>query len=250
MWSRAGRLANITLAPSPRSGPQAWIVSGKHHASQPGRNRQTLWRQHQGTAPVRAARPAGANARTTNGATGSAWRVYGPDQIARLHQILALKRLGLVKAARAKLAAGDMLSIDDLANLTRETVMTRMDAKDMSQTLKPFADRHLSGDEKDAYRARLTIDLETLRRAVNDLMQEAQPLMEVGDHTCPAAQNLAGRWRVAQSFPKADSDMRAKVCATWADAMADPAVGQKLALNRDIFRFVQQAVDHHKALEK
>lgn len=227
--------------------------------------------------------------RTTNGATGSAWRVYGPEQIARLHQILALKRLGLslarigqvlagpdalgsvlalqeealardaahlaralglVKAARAKLAAGDMLSIDDLANLTRETVMTRMDAKDMSQTLKPFADRHLSGDEKDAYRARLTIDLETLRRAVNDLMQEAQPLMEVGDHTCPAAQNLAGRWRVAQSFPKADSDMRAKVCATWADAMADPAVGQKLALNRDIFRFVQQAVDHHKALEK
>jgi hypothetical protein len=33
--------------------------------------------------------------RTANGSTGAAWRVYGSDQIARLHQILALKRLGL-----------------------------------------------------------------------------------------------------------------------------------------------------------
>src|SRR3954466_8473127 len=83
------------------------------------------------------------------------WRTYGPDQIARLHQILALKRLGLslarigellagpdaleavlalqeqvlardseqltralalVRAARAKLKAGQALSIDDLAD--------------------------------------------------------------------------------------------------------------------------------------
>lgn len=101
--------------------------------------------------------------RTINGATGSAWRLYGPDQVVRLHQILALKRLGLslarigqvlagpdalgsvlalqeealatdvarlaralvlVRDARAKMAAGQTLSIDDLANLTKETVMT------------------------------------------------------------------------------------------------------------------------------
>ena len=91
------------------------------------------------------------------------WRTYGPDQIARLHQILALKRLGLslasigqlmasadtldavlalqdqalvqeskrvakglalVRAARAKLKSGQALSIDDLATLSRETSMT------------------------------------------------------------------------------------------------------------------------------
>jgi len=90
------------------------------------------------------------------------WRTYGPDQIARLHQILALKDLGfslariaallkgpdrlksvlalqegalmrdharltralsLVRAARAKLDAGKALSIDDLATLTKETSM-------------------------------------------------------------------------------------------------------------------------------
>lgn len=100
------------------------------------------------------------------------WRTYGPDQIARLHQILALKGLGLplarigellagadaletvlalqeqvlvqdseqlvralalVRAARAKLKAGQALSIDDLATLNQETVMTGiLDAKEMN----------------------------------------------------------------------------------------------------------------------
>jgi len=93
----------------------------------------------------------------------SGWRTYGPDQVARLHQILALKRLGLslasiaqvmastgtlatvlalqdqalvqegrrvarglalVRAARAKLKSGQSLSIDDLATLSKETSMT------------------------------------------------------------------------------------------------------------------------------
>lgn len=91
------------------------------------------------------------------------WRTYGPDQVARLHQILALKRLGLslasiaqlmagadtletvlalqdqalvaesrrvvrglalIRAARAKLKSGQALSIDDLATLSKETSMT------------------------------------------------------------------------------------------------------------------------------
>ena len=93
----------------------------------------------------------------------SGWRTYGPDQIARLHQILALKQLGLslasigqllggadtldgvlalqdqalvqegrriakalalIRAARAKLRTGQALSIDDLATLSKETSMT------------------------------------------------------------------------------------------------------------------------------
>ena len=40
----------------------------------------------------------------------SGWRTYGPDQIARLHQILALKRLGLPLARIAQvLASADTL---------------------------------------------------------------------------------------------------------------------------------------------
>jgi DNA-binding transcriptional MerR regulator len=95
--------------------------------------------------------------------TETGWRVYGPDQVARLHQVLALKRLGLplkaigelldgrfkaldavlevqeralrrtkaeaerglrlIASARQRLARGEALSMDDLSQLTRETTM-------------------------------------------------------------------------------------------------------------------------------
>jgi DNA-binding transcriptional MerR regulator len=96
--------------------------------------------------------------------TSTGWRAYGPEQVARLHQILALKRLGLplksigellagrfkaldavlevqeqalrrskaeaekglrlLARARRRLARGETLSVDDLSQLTRETTMT------------------------------------------------------------------------------------------------------------------------------
>jgi DNA-binding transcriptional MerR regulator len=96
--------------------------------------------------------------------TSTGWRTYGPDQMVRLHQVLALKFLGvplkrvgellgdqladldavlllqeaafrsritddvrrleLVVAVRRRLAGGETLSVDDLIHLTRETVMT------------------------------------------------------------------------------------------------------------------------------
>ncbi len=96
--------------------------------------------------------------------TSMGWRTYGPEQMVRLHQVLALKHLGLplkrvgellgaqladldavlllqeaavrarmaddtrrlelLVAVRRRLAAGDALSVDDLIHLTRETVMT------------------------------------------------------------------------------------------------------------------------------
>ncbi len=96
--------------------------------------------------------------------TSTGWRTYGPDQMVRLHQVLALKSLGvplkragellgeqladldavlrlqetalrtrmgddarkleLLVTVRARLAHGETLSVDDLIHLTRETVMT------------------------------------------------------------------------------------------------------------------------------
>src|SRR6185437_15818589 len=96
--------------------------------------------------------------------TETGWRAYGPEQVARLHQVLALKRLGLplraigellaerfsaldsvlevqeralrrskaeaerglalLASARRRLARGETLSMDDLTELTRETTMT------------------------------------------------------------------------------------------------------------------------------
>ena len=96
--------------------------------------------------------------------TAASWRTYGPAEIARLHQVLTLKRLGLslakisvllnkrgaglaevlalqeqalsgesarveralklIRTAREKLAKGAELSIDDLTTLTKETTMS------------------------------------------------------------------------------------------------------------------------------
>lgn len=95
--------------------------------------------------------------------TSTGWRTYGPVQLARLHQVLALKSLGvplkrigellvgrladldavlrlqeatfrsriagdmhrleMVAAVRRKLASREALSIEDLLDLTRETIM-------------------------------------------------------------------------------------------------------------------------------
>src|ERR1700758_1954268 len=125
--------------------------------------------------------------RTANGSTGAAWRVYGSDQIARLHQILALKRLGLslgqigellagadasdailavqervlakdreritralalIRKARVKLASGDILSIDDLATLTQETVMTKQSIDELKEIFAPLKRKHLTPQEQ------------------------------------------------------------------------------------------------------
>ncbi|MBL6852977.1 MAG: MerR family transcriptional regulator [Alphaproteobacteria bacterium] len=96
--------------------------------------------------------------------TAAGWRVYGPAELAALHQVIALKRLGfplariaaltagkavrldavlaaqeqalardagrtaealaLVRAARARLQRHEPLTVDDLAKLTTETTMT------------------------------------------------------------------------------------------------------------------------------
>lgn len=95
--------------------------------------------------------------------SSTGWRTYGPEQMARLHQVLALKFLGvplrrigmllsgeladldsvlqlqeaafrsriagdthrleLLSAVRRQLARGEALSVDDLINLTKDTVL-------------------------------------------------------------------------------------------------------------------------------
>lgn len=101
------------------------------------------------------------------GRTRAGWRVYGPNEIERLHQVLTLKSLGLslirigelldqrmadlsallalqedvltvrindlqrarksVQAARTKLSRDNPLSLDDLIELVRETTMSTID---------------------------------------------------------------------------------------------------------------------------
>ena len=172
--------------------------------------------------------------RTANGSTGAAWRAYGPDQIARLHQILALKRLGLplarigeilsgadrlepvlalqervlvqdgervsralglVRAARAKLAAGQALSIDDLATLTKETTMTgKLSGKDLFHpALRPFAGKYFTPEELDRLAQREGYDRDKAVGEWMALYAELKALAEKGDPTSPETQDLCRR---------------------------------------------------------
>jgi DNA-binding transcriptional MerR regulator len=116
------------------------------------------------------------------------YRQYGPAHAARLHQVLALKRLGLplakiagllagrfasldavlalqqemlaaraaevraalasVEAARKRLAGGADLTLDDLVHLTRTTAMTMKSDEALAAALQPAVDRHFSAEEQ------------------------------------------------------------------------------------------------------
>ena len=163
------------------------------------------------------------------------WRAYGPEQMARLHQVLALKRLGLplariaelmdgraatlasvlalqeqvlaaegervtralalVRAARAKLHSGESLSVDDLATLTKETTMSQ---KLSQQEMKTLFDPFVEkhfSEAELAENAARPFDQDQATREWDALIAEAKALMAEGDPTSPAALDLARRWK-------------------------------------------------------
>jgi MerR family transcriptional regulator, thiopeptide resistance regulator len=167
--------------------------------------------------------------------TAADWRAYGPDQIARLHQVLALKRLGLplarigellagsastlasvlalqeqvlaeegarveralalVRAARQTLASGATLSVDDLATLTRETTMS---AKPSQAEMKKLFDPHVEKHFSQAEideAAKRPFDQEAVSRNWDSMIAEARRLMAIGDPASPEALDLARRWK-------------------------------------------------------
>ena len=229
--------------------------------------------------------------RTANGSTGAAWRVYGSNQMARLHQILALKRLGLslgkigevlagadaldpilavqervlaedrerithaltlIRKARTKLASGEILSIDDLATLTQETVMTkRSSAEELREMLTPFKQKHLTPQEEaslqDASVKEWTSGQQT---SMKQLMEEARALMASGDATTAAAMDFARRFRATTAHlkstePSSLTALRPRLKAMMDEARSAPGVSQKL----EVFAFIEKASANLKAKE-
>jgi DNA-binding transcriptional MerR regulator len=214
--------------------------------------------------------------------TEAGWRTYGPDQVARLHQILALKRLGLplariatilagtgslepvlelqervlaregdrlaralelVRAARAKLGRGQSLSVDDLATLTTETAMTgKATLEDMRDVLEPITQRHYTAADRAALAAR-PYDQAEIGRQWMALIEEAKPLMAAGDPASPAAQDLGRRWKALyEQFTGGDKAIEAKVNAVWRDAFADPPAAARLPVSEEMFAFIGAAL--------
>lgn len=223
--------------------------------------------------------------------TNTGWRVYGPEAMARLHQILALKRLGLslqrigallagralsldavlalqeqalagdrarldralglVRSARARLAGGKVLSIDDLATLTRETTMSEPLSDDEAKALfEPLGQKHFTPEQLDALKARNfgADDQAEASAAWAQLTEECKALMAKGDPTSPEAMDLARRWQAETAkFTQGDPALAERAAAVWKEAMADPAAAPRLPINPEMFAFIGQAAQALKA---
>lgn len=213
-------------------------------------------------------------------ATG--WRTYGPAEMARLHQVLALKGLGLplariaeliqgrlstlakvldlqeqtlaressrvgralalVRAARAKVEAGEGLTIDDLTTLTQETTMTTKASKDeMKAIFDPIIEKHFTPEEIKE-RQSVSYDQDQVTTEWDALIAEAKALMTKGDPASPAALDLARRWKTqVEKFTQGNAQVDAKIRAVWNDAMSDPKAAPKLPMNPEIFAFMGKA---------
>lgn len=227
--------------------------------------------------------------------TAAGWRAYGPEALARLHQIVALKGLGLslarigellagrlrdldtvlalqeqalharkaeaeraldlLAAARARLEAGETLSLDDLTTLTKETAMDRkMTDEEWREVFDPLAQKHFTPEEMEALRARklgegcfTEWDQARVQRAWDELIAEAKRLQDPagpnrGDPSTPAAMDLAGRWMgLVEQFTQGDPDVAAKTGAMWRDALNDPNTASKLPFDKALWTFVGEA---------
>jgi DNA-binding transcriptional MerR regulator len=235
--------------------------------------------------------------RTSNGSTGSAWRAYGPDQIARLHRILALKSLGLalsqiggllastevlgpilalqeqslkrdgervakalnlVRMARAKLASGKALSIDDLANLTKETVMTQLPPetlktlfRDIGPKMVPIAAKHLNADTREAMKsnaARLQPDLQD---KITSFFAEASRLMAAGDPLAEATMDWARRWSAfRKDLVGDDPAVKSVIAGLEADTAFQDCVRDNAPVLNQLSMFMREARERVEAQDK
>jgi DNA-binding transcriptional MerR regulator len=166
--------------------------------------------------------------------TVAGWRVYGPEQIMRLHQVIALKSFGfslsriaellsgglpdlatflelheqvlcqeakrvsealrLLSAARAKLARQGGLSSDELMNLTKETTMTDKRTDDLSAAYEAVAAKHFSTADRAVLDANGYGGMSQPDADWDVLHHEAARLMKAGDPRSPEAMDLARRW--------------------------------------------------------
>jgi DNA-binding transcriptional MerR regulator len=218
--------------------------------------------------------------------TSAGWRAYGPDQIARLHQVLALKGLGLplariadlldgrlkdldavlklqeealqgrqrqvehaldlVAAARRRLAAGALLSLDDLTQLTRETTMTKkIDETAMKEIFDPLIEKHFTPEDMEKAKAKQIdlkargLDQASITHTWDGLLADAARLTALGDPTSPAARDLLRRWNAQVAlFTAGDPALKAKSAAMWQDAMSDPAATMRLPFKPEMFAFL------------
>ena len=159
------------------------------------------------------------------------------------------RALSLIRKARTKLASGAALSIDDLANLTQETVMTtHPTVKELNDVMNPFKQRHFTAQD-DASLREWGSGHQDLGKTGKALMEEATALMTSGDATSAAAMDFARRYQELTKQVLSGSSpvtaLKPKIKAMVDDARSDPEASRKL----EVFGFIEKVVANLKAQE-
>lgn len=214
------------------------------------------------------------------GRTAAGWRVYGPEEFQRLHQVLALKQLGLklsqvaavlkggavdldgvlalqqadlverlrqieralnlVRRLRARLSEGDALSTDDIVNLTKETVMS---VKEPSPEFLALVGKHSDPAlvKKLHPNGWTKADQERVGAKWSELISEAE-MLKNGDPGSPEALDLARRWRdLVGEFTRGNPELGASTSAIYEEGFSKPEMTSHMPFSPEIWRFMQDA---------
>lgn len=205
------------------------------------------------------------------------WRVYGPDQIARLQQVIALKSFGLslgriaelllgrdvdlakflalheamlrrqkdeveraldlVASARSRLASEGSLSSDDLIDLTRKTIV--MNA---STDFGTIAAKHLTREDQDTLKANGFAGMDKPAPAWDTLHAEATVLMKTSAPDSAEAMDLARRWMEQVALATGGNRaLNEKVRALAREMHEQPEFQQHSTSSNDMMDYVQKA---------
>lgn len=213
--------------------------------------------------------------------TEKGWRVYGRAEEERLTAILALKRLGLplarvrellagfrgdldgilalqesalavrqgelstalaiIRTARARLASGESLSADDLANLAKETVVSDME---WTPELETLARKHYTPEQRAELLERKfgAGEQAAIKAEWDGIFADGQVLLG-SDPASPAVQAWVKRWKAAaEKFTLGRKDLWDSAAKFNQDAMADPTTKHQMPGSPEIWAFAAQAM--------
>jgi len=224
--------------------------------------------------------------------TAAGWRVYGPEHLARLHLIVVLRDLGLpLKAvrnllgqktpslvalltvqqealeakraridraigllteARGDLAAGRALSLDDLTQLSRETVMSEdpIDSETRSH-IKAVFDEHIGAEARAELKGLAEERMRTIGKSKEDFFEELRILaaegrkaMALGNPNAEPAKAAVRRWHsLFGGLVDKESPMTPQLRKVREAIMADPVVASMLPMDAEVMGFIKTVTD-------
>jgi MerR family transcriptional regulator, thiopeptide resistance regulator len=208
--------------------------------------------------------------------TAAGWRVYGPEEIARLHQVLELKRLGLTLAQIARLIRGDSVDLAGVLELQEQELSRRQRQVDRALvlvrqarsklargTLLPIdelitliMETHMNISElqvlaKRAWNSILAVhpewtaqDLARLKACRFELAAETERLKS-GDPASPEAADLVRRWRaLVDEMTRGDPELVASATTVYREGFSNPEVARHMPFSMEAKRFLEQARAH------